>query len=150
MKKAKYYSILFRLLLNLWDKINSKRSGKYVSLSRLRIYYTLKNIKQSCKNNEFKISIPMWHHKTELLDRPCSVSDIQNHFEYNIKNQEAVTNNHSIRINVNKMQNEIVFKIKTGCYLQLLTPKMMKLPRRTNVNIIKDRNGENVPYLEIT
>ena len=47
------------------------------------------------------------------------------------------------------MQNEIVFKIKTGCYLQLLTPKMMKLPRRTNFKIIKDRNGENVPYLEI-
>ena len=48
------------------------------------------------------------------------------------------------------MQNKIVFKIKTGCYLQLLTPKMMKLPRRTNVKIIMDRNGENVPYLEIT
>ena len=29
-----------RLLLNLSDKINLKRSHKYVALSNLRIYYT--------------------------------------------------------------------------------------------------------------
>ena len=36
-----------RLLLNLTDKINSKRNGKYVALSDLSIYYTWKNIKKS-------------------------------------------------------------------------------------------------------
>ena len=45
-----------RLLLNLSDKINFKRSGKYVALSNLSIYYTWKNIKKSYKNNKFKIS----------------------------------------------------------------------------------------------
>ena len=30
----------YRLLLNLSDKINLKRSDKYVSLSNLNIYYT--------------------------------------------------------------------------------------------------------------
>ena len=33
-----------RLLLNLSGKINLKRSDKYVTLSNLSIYYTLKNI----------------------------------------------------------------------------------------------------------
>ena len=33
-------SDLHRLLLNLLDKINLKRSDKYVALSNLSIYYT--------------------------------------------------------------------------------------------------------------
>ena len=36
-----------RLSLNLTDKINLKRSDKYVPLSNLSIYYTWKNIKKS-------------------------------------------------------------------------------------------------------
>ena len=44
-----------RLLLNLSDKTNLKRSEKYVALSNLSIYYTLKNIKKSNKDNKFKI-----------------------------------------------------------------------------------------------
>ena len=44
------------LLLNLSDKINFKRSDKYITLSNLSIYYTRKNIKKSYKNNKFKIS----------------------------------------------------------------------------------------------
>ena len=35
-----------RLLLNLSDKINLKRSDKYVALSNLSICYTWKNIKK--------------------------------------------------------------------------------------------------------
>ena len=35
-----------RLLLNLLDKINLKRSDKYVALSNLNIYYTWKNIEK--------------------------------------------------------------------------------------------------------
>ena len=45
-----------RLLLNLSDKINLKRSDEYVALSNLRIYYTLKNINKLYKNNKFKMS----------------------------------------------------------------------------------------------
>ena len=36
-----------RLLLNISEKINLKRSDKYVALSNLSIYYTWKNIKES-------------------------------------------------------------------------------------------------------
>ena len=35
-----------RLLLNLSDKINLKRSDKYAALSNICIYYTWKNIKK--------------------------------------------------------------------------------------------------------
>ena len=35
-----------RLLLNLADKVNLKRSNKYVALSNRSIYYTWKNIKK--------------------------------------------------------------------------------------------------------
>ena len=51
-----------RLLLNLSDKINLKRSDKYVALSNLSIYYTWKNIKKSYKNSKFEISAPIWKH----------------------------------------------------------------------------------------
>ena len=76
----------YRLLLNLSDKINLKRSDKYVVLSNLSIYYTWKNIKKSYKNNKFKISAPTWNEEFELLDGSYSVSDIQDYFEYVLKN----------------------------------------------------------------
>ena len=50
-----------RLLLSLLDKINLKRSDKYVALSNLIFYYILKNMKKSYKNNKFKISAPAWN-----------------------------------------------------------------------------------------
>ena len=50
-----------RLLLNLTDKTNLKRSDKYVALSNLSIYYTWKNIKKSYKNNKFKKSALIWN-----------------------------------------------------------------------------------------
>ena len=44
-----------RLLLNHTEKINLKKSDKYVTLSNLSIYYIWKNIKASYKNNRFKM-----------------------------------------------------------------------------------------------
>ena len=35
--------------------------------------------------------------------------------------------NPSIRISINKIENRITFKIKTGYYLEFLPPKTMKL-----------------------
>ena len=55
-----------------------------------------------------------------------------------------------IRIYINKIENRITFKIKTGYYLELLTPETMKLLGSTKSKITKDENGENVPHLEIT
>ena len=53
-------------------------------------------------------------------------------------------------IYVNKIENRITFKIKTGYFFELLTPETMKLLGSTKNKITKDENGENVPQLEIT
>ena len=68
----------------------------------------------------------------------CSVSNIQNYFEYILKKhgyeyilkrQGEKTNNHLIKVYVNNTENMIPFKIKIGSYLELLTPETMKLLR---------------------
>ena len=51
------------------------------------------------------------------------------------------------RIYVNKIENTITFKIKTGYYLELLTSGTINLLGSTK--IAKNENGENVPHLEI-
>ena len=51
---------------------------------------------------------------------------------------------------VNKTENRITFEIKTGYYLELLTPETMKLLGNAKTKITKDKNGKNVPHLEIT
>ena len=66
------------------------------------------------------------------------------------KKHETVTDNPSIMIYINKIENRITFEIKAGYYLELLTPKTMKLLGSTQNKITKNENGENVPYLEIT
>ena len=38
-----------------------------------------------------------------------------------------MSDNPSIRIHVNKIENTITFKTKTGFYVELLTPETMKL-----------------------
>ena len=49
-----------------------------------------------------------------------------------------------------KTENIITFKIKTGYYLKLLTPEMMRLLGSNKSKITKDKNCKNVPNLEIT
>ena len=105
----------YRLLLNLTDKINLKSSDKYVALLNLSINYTWKNIKKLYKNNKFKISAPSWNKELEL--RSYSVSYIEDCFEYIFKKHGEKTDNPSVTIYVNKIENKILFKIKTGYYL---------------------------------
>ena len=52
------------------------------------MHYSWKNIGKSYKNNKFKISAPMWNEEFELPDGSYSVSDIQDYFEYILKNME--------------------------------------------------------------
>ena len=48
------------------------------------------------------------------------------------------TDNPSIKIYVNKIENRITFKIKTGYYLETLTRETIKLLGSTENKIIKD------------
>ena len=86
----------------------------------------------------------------EVPDGSYSVSDIQDFFKYILKKHETVTEHPSVMIYVNKIENRITFKIKTGYYLELLTPETMKLLGSTKSKIIEDENGKSVPHLEIT
>ena len=65
-----------RLLLNTGDKLNSKRSEKYVVLSNLSIYYIWKNIRKPYKNNKFKILALTYNEEFKLPDGSYSVSNI--------------------------------------------------------------------------
>ena len=96
------------------------------------------------------MSGPTWNEEFELSDGSYSGSDIQDYFKYILKKRETVTDNPSIMIYVNKIENRIMFKIKTGYYLELLTPEITKLLGSTKGKINKNENSENVPYLEIT
>ena len=42
---------------------------------------------------------------------------------------------------VNKIESRIAFKIKTGYYLELLSPEAIKLLGSTENKITKDKNG---------
>ena len=85
-----------RILLSLTDKIDLRRRNNYVALSNLSIYYTWKNIKQSYRNNKFKISAPAWNEEFELPGGSYSISYIQYYFEYIFKKQGGKTVNPSI------------------------------------------------------
>ena len=67
------------------------------------------------------------------------MSDIQNYFECIFKKPGENIDNPSIKIYVNKTENSIIFKIKTGYYLELLTPETMKLLESTENKITKDK-----------
>ena len=60
-----------------------------------------------------------------------------------------MTENPPVQIYVNKIKNKIVFKIKTGYKLDLLTHETMKLLGSTKKNVDQNKNGENLPKLEI-
>ena len=110
-----------KLVLNLSNKINLKRSDKYVTLPTLSIYRTWKNkYKESYKNNKFKISAPTTNDKFKLFDEFYPVSNIENCFEYIFKKHETLTDNPPIQIYINKIENRITLKNKAGYYLELL------------------------------
>ena len=108
-----------------------------MALPNSSIYYTWKNIKSAYKNNKFKISPPNSNDELNLPDASCSISDIQDYFEYIIKKHETVAGNPPVQVYTNKIKKRIVFEIKTGYKLELLSPKTMKLLRSTKKILIK-------------
>ena len=125
------------LILKLINKLDLRIGKKVIALSNLSIYYTWKNIKSSYKNNKFKISAPTWNDKFELPDGSYSVSDIQDYFEFILKKHGEDIDKPSIQIYVNKIENSVTFKIKSG----YLTPETMKLLGNTENKISKNKNG---------
>ena len=91
------------LVLKLTDKLDLRRGQKTVALSNFSIYYTWKNIKSSYNNNKFKISAPTWNEEFKLPDGSYSISDIQDYFEYILKEHCESVDNPSIRTYINEI-----------------------------------------------
>ena len=81
------------LILKLNHKLDLRRGKKSIVLSNLNSYYTWKNIKSLYNNNKFKKSVSTWNDKFKLPDGSCSVSDIQDYFEYILKEHGENINN---------------------------------------------------------
>ena len=95
--------------------------------------------KSSYENNKFKISAPTWSDEFELPDGSYSISDTQDYNEYILKKHNISVENPPIEIFVSKNENRITFKIKNGYYLELLTPKTMKLLGSTESKITGEK-----------
>ena len=113
--------------LKLNNQLDLRIGEKIIALPNLSIYYTQKNIKSS-----------------------YSVSNIQDYFKYILKKHGEIIDKPSVQIYVNKTENRITLNIKNGHSLELLLPGTMKLLGNTGNEIIKDKNGENLPHLEVT
>ena len=121
-----------------------------MTLANLSIYYTWKNIKSEYNNNKFKISVPTWNDTFNLQDGSYSVSDIQDYFEYIIKKHETIEDiyNPPTIAYVNIIKSKIIFNIKTGYKLELLSKETKTLLGSSSNIIDSDNNGELVPKLE--
>ena len=111
----------------------------------LSIYYTWKNIKSAYHNNKFKKSASTWNDEFNLPDGSYSILRLP--WIYHQKH-ETLAENSSIQIYPNKIKNRIIFKVKIGCKLELLSSETMKLLECTKKDADKDKDGEDVPKLE--
>ena len=78
------------------------------------------------------------------------MSDIQNYFEYIFKKHGKSVDKPSVKINVNKIENRVTFKMKNGYSLEILMSETMKVLGSTEYKITKNKNGENLLHPEIT
>ena len=67
-----------------------------------------------------------------------------------MKSHGENTNKPSVQVYVNRIEKRITFTIKKAYSFELLTSETMKLLGSTENKITKDKNGENVPHLEMT
>ena len=116
-------------------------------LYKILVFITHGKIKIRYNNNKFKISAPTWNDKCKLPDGSYSLPDIQNYFEYILKKHGVNSDNSSVKIYVNNIENRITFRIKHEYSLEILTPETMNLLGSTENKITKDKIGENVPQL---
>ena len=135
----------YKFRLTLADKLNLKDPNKDMGLANLSIYQTWKNIKAAYNNNKFKISAHSWNDKFDFSDGLHSISDIQDYFECIIKKHKTIAENPRVQIYVNQIKSRIVFKIKTGFKLELLSRETVKLLGSTKKDVDQDKDGEDVP-----
>ena len=138
----------YKFKYDLIDKLDLRNPNKNMALANLSIYYTWKNVKSTYNNNKSKISAPTWNETFDLPNGSYNISEIQAYIEYIIKKHETIGENAPISIYANTINNRIVFKIKSGYKLELLSKETMELLGNTKDTTDADKNSENVPKLE--
>ena len=138
-----------KLIYQFNGKLNLKNPNKNMALANLSIHYTWRNIRSEYKNNKFKIFAPTWNDTFDFPNGSYSASNVQDYFEYIIKKHETIADNRPVLIYVNKIKNKIIFKIKSGCKLELLTKETTQLLGSSKNIIYQDEDGELVPKLEV-
>ena len=118
-----------------------------MSLVNLSIYYTWKSIKSEYKNNKFNKYLLQLRMKLLIYLMDLILLLIFK-ITLNLSSKSMRTENPTIQIYANKIKSRIVFKIKTGYKLELLTSETMKLLGSTKKVVDKNKNSENVPKLE--
>ena len=108
-----------KFLLYLSQRSDLRISDKHFALQNLSIYYTWKNLRKLYTNNIFKIIAPKWIDELDLPD----LLHIQDYIEYIIKKHKTLTAIPPIHVNINKINNRLVFKIKDRHKLELQTLK---------------------------
>ena len=96
-----------RFRLNLTDKLDLKDPKENMALANLSIYNTWKNIKSEYNNNKLKILAPIWNDTFDLPDGSYATADIQDYFEFIIKNHETLTENPSVKFTPIKSKTEL-------------------------------------------
>ena len=125
-----------RFKLDLADKPNFKYPDKNIALANLSIYHTWKNIKSEYKNYKYKILAPTWNDTFDLLDGSYSINGIQDYCKFIIQKHQNLTEDLPLEIYPNKIKSRIVFKIKAGYKLELLTPEAMRLLGSTKKKLL--------------
>ena len=77
-----------KFIYQCMDKLNLKNPNKNMTLANLSIYYTWNNIKSEYNNNKFGLNAATWNEKFNLPDGSYNITDIQDYFEYIIKNMK--------------------------------------------------------------
>ena len=137
-----------KFIYNFIDKLNLKNPNKNIALANLSIYYTWKNAKSEYNNNKLKISAPTWSDTFDVPDGSYSIATFQDYLEYIIKKHVTITDVSPVLIYVNEINNRIVFKIKSGYKLELLSKETMRLLGSSANSIDIDKNSELVSKLE--
>ena len=138
-----------RFRLSLAVKLNVKNPNTNTALGNLSIHYTRKNIKSTYNNNKFKIYAPTWNDTFDLPDGSYSIADIQDYVESVFKKHETLIENPPVQIYPNKIKNRILFKLKTGYKLELLSPETRKLLGSTKNDVDQDKDGKDVSFIEV-
>ena len=108
-----------------------------MTLAKLSIYYTGKNINENTTTRNPKIPAPTWNAIFDLPDGSYSIANIEDYFKLIIKKLETLTENPPMQTYPNKIKSRITFKIKSGYKSELLTPE--------TVYVDKDKDNLKLP-----